>query len=97
VTSSRSTADDAVWANKQLVERLSERRRQFQITQAEMAKLLKRRNQSEVAKIESGERALRLQDLVRWARAVGENPGDLLVQFEEDLKSRPRVRLKDPR
>jgi hypothetical protein len=55
------------------------------LTQADLARLLCKRHQSQVAKLEMLERELKLDDLVLWARAVGEDPAQLLRAFEEDL------------
>jgi transcriptional regulator with XRE-family HTH domain len=52
------------------------------LTQADLARLLSKRHQSQVAKLETLERELKLDDLVLWARAVGAR---LLLAFEEDL------------
>lgn len=38
--------------------------------------------------------SLDLDDFVRWTRAVGADPTALLEQFERDMNSRRRVKLK---
>jgi transcriptional regulator with XRE-family HTH domain len=76
-------------ALENLVERLAKARRKAELSQAALAKLLGKKHQSFVAKVEAGERKLDLEDFVRWARAVGEDPSDMLKVFEDDL-DRPR-------
>lgn len=58
------------------------------ITQADLARLLRKRHQSQIAKLEVMERELRLDDLVLWARAVGQDPAELIRAFEDDLLPR---------
>lgn len=100
---SRSSADDSSKALRRLVIRLTDARKNAdpRITQEALARQLKKSHQSAVAKIEIGEHELRLADFVRWARAVGEDPCELLMEFEENLaeeeRKRDRVLLRRPR
>lgn len=93
---SRSSADDSSKALRRLVVRLTDARKKAvpRITQAALAKELKKTHQSAVAKLEGGEHELRLADFVLWARFVGEDPCKLLEEFEQDLKHERRVRVR---
>lgn len=73
-------------ALNKLADRLAAARRKLDISQADMAKRLRLKHQSGVAKIEGHERELHLADFVRWARAVDADPCELLEEFERDLK-----------
>jgi len=75
-----------------LVARLADARRTRGLSQAVLARRLGKKHQSFVAKVESGERRIDLEDFVRWARLVDLDPGELLVLFEEDLERLPRTR-----
>jgi transcriptional regulator with XRE-family HTH domain len=86
-----ATTDNDKDALSKLVARLAAARRVAGLTQKELATLLRKSSQSAVAKLENEERKLDLPDFVRWARAVGEDPHELLRQFERDLKVRNRM------
>lgn len=93
MSGARST-NNATVALERLVAKLVQARKAAGLTQADMVEKLKKKHQSQIAKIENHEHKLHLEDFVRWARAVGEDPAALLQQFERDMSSRPRVRLK---
>jgi len=62
---------------KDLIARLVQLRRDAGVTQAAVAEALGT-DQSQVSKLERGERRLDVIDYVRYCRAIGTNPGTLL-------------------
>lgn len=78
-------------ALEKLVDRLAEARRGKKLTQVELARMLRKRHQSSIAKIEQYQKQLDLPDFVRWARAVDLDPSELLREFEQNLGKRARL------
>lgn len=68
--------------NEALAKMLAEARRKRRVTQTDLAGKIER-TQSWVAKVESGERLLDVVQFVRYARALGLNPGRLLDRLQK--------------
>lgn len=68
-----------------LLNRLIAARRAAGVTQAEVAARL-RKPQSHVSKCEAKDREINIIDLLRWSQAVGLDFGELMQDFERDVK-----------
>jgi transcriptional regulator with XRE-family HTH domain len=72
---------------------LKKTREEIGLTQVQIAKKLKI-TQSQVSKIERGERRLDFIELRRWLRALGVSIVDFVVGFETYLKKNKRTQPK---
>jgi transcriptional regulator with XRE-family HTH domain len=75
------------------LEFLKKTREEIGLTQVQIAKKLKI-TQSQVSKIERGERRLDFIELRRWLRALGVSIVDFVAEFEVYLKKASKKRSK---